>query len=101
MVEKSLVCVIYLIRISFGILLVASILLITVTIIIIMTASSNRDDDDLSSSRGNNFFFFTRWGRVGVQGQQAEAGPMTRDNAIRQYNSKLNDKTRSGNYRIV
>ncbi|MBE9249627.1 hypothetical protein IQ226_10705 [Dolichospermum sp. LEGE 00240] len=48
----------YLIRISFGILLVASILLITVTIIIIMTASSNRDDDDRSSSRGNNFFFF-------------------------------------------
>ena len=48
----------YLIRISFGILLVASILLITVTIIIIMTASSNRDDDNRSSSRGNNFFFF-------------------------------------------
>ena len=48
----------YLIRISFGILLVASILLITVTIIIIMTASSDRDDDNRSSSRSNNFFFF-------------------------------------------
>ena len=50
----------YLIRISFGILLVASIILITVTIFIIMTASSNRDDDNRggSSSRSNNFFFF-------------------------------------------
>ncbi|MTJ08453.1 hypothetical protein [Anabaena sp. UHCC 0204] len=50
----------YLIRISFGILLVASILLITVTIIIIMTASSDRDNDNRSSSssRGFNFFFF-------------------------------------------
>ncbi len=49
----------YLIRISFGVLLVASILLITVTIIIIMTASSNRDDDNRSNnSRGFNFFFF-------------------------------------------
>ncbi|WP_353931058.1 hypothetical protein WJM97_00115 [Okeanomitos corallinicola TIOX110] len=50
----------YLIRISFGILLIASIALITVTIIIIMTAAnSDRDDDNRSSgSRGFNFFFF-------------------------------------------
>ena len=49
----------YLIRISFGILLVASILLITLTIIIIMTASSDRDNDNRSNnSRGFNFFFF-------------------------------------------
>ncbi|MCE2719602.1 MAG: hypothetical protein ACK5RY_13655 [Dolichospermum sp.] len=50
----------YLIRISFGIFLVASIILITVTIFIIITASSNRDDDNRggSSSRSNNFFFF-------------------------------------------
>jgi hypothetical protein len=48
----------YLIRISFGILLVASILLITLTIIIIMTASSDRDNDNRSNnSRGFNFFF--------------------------------------------
>jgi hypothetical protein len=49
----------YLIRISFGILLVASILLITLTIIIIMTASSDKDNDNRSNnSRGFNFFFF-------------------------------------------
>ena len=48
----------YLIRISFGVLLVASILLITLTIIIIMTASSDRDNDNRSNnSRGFNFFF--------------------------------------------
>lgn len=49
----------YLIRISFGIVLVASILLITVTIIMIMTASSDRDNDNRNNnSRGFNFFFF-------------------------------------------
>ncbi|MFN9398998.1 MAG: hypothetical protein ACK57R_10395, partial [Dolichospermum sp.] len=40
----------YLIRISFGIFLVASIILITVTIFIIITASSNRDDDNRGGS---------------------------------------------------
>lgn len=49
----------YLIRISFGILLIASIALITVTIIIIITAAnSDRDDDNRSGSGGFNFFFF-------------------------------------------
>ncbi|MBD2292963.1 hypothetical protein H6G06_05570 [Anabaena sphaerica FACHB-251] len=50
----------YLIRISFGVLLVASIALITVTIIIIITAAnSDRDGDNRSSnSSGFNFFFF-------------------------------------------
>jgi hypothetical protein len=49
----------YLIRISFGILLVTSIVLILVTITIIMTASSDRDNDNRSNnSRGFNFFFF-------------------------------------------
>ncbi|MGB3420140.1 MAG: hypothetical protein WBA52_06845 [Dolichospermum sp.] len=48
----------YLIRISFGIFLVASIVLILVTITIIMNANSDRDDDNRSSSRSNNFFFF-------------------------------------------
>jgi hypothetical protein len=51
----------YLIRISFGILLIASIALIAVTIIIILTAAnSDRDGDNNSSSGGFgfNFFFF-------------------------------------------
>ena len=49
----------YLIRISFGILLVTSIVLILVTITIIMNANSDRDNDNRSNnSRGFNFFFF-------------------------------------------
>lgn len=50
----------YLIRISFGILLIASIALITITIIIILTtANSDRKGDNRSSSSGGlNFFFF-------------------------------------------
>jgi hypothetical protein len=49
----------YLIRISFGIFLVASIALITVTIILIITAiNSDRDDDNRSSSSGGGGFFF-------------------------------------------
>ncbi|NET70281.1 MAG: hypothetical protein F6K62_04460 [Sphaerospermopsis sp. SIO1G2] len=52
----------YLIRISFGILLIASIALITLTIIIIITAvNSNRDDDNgggISGGFSLNFFYF-------------------------------------------
>ncbi|TAE55200.1 MAG: hypothetical protein EAZ76_12390 [Nostocales cyanobacterium] len=52
----------YLIRISFGIFLIASIVLITLTILIIITASnSNRDDDDRGGGSGGfrfNFFYF-------------------------------------------
>lgn len=49
----------YLIRISFGIVLVASIFLITITIIIIVTAAnSDRDSNDRGSNFGGGFFFF-------------------------------------------
>ncbi|MDJ0737732.1 MAG: hypothetical protein QNJ47_27370 [Nostocaceae cyanobacterium] len=49
----------YLIRISFGILLIASIILIYVTIIIIITSSqSDRDNDDRGGNFGGGFFYF-------------------------------------------
>ncbi|MFN6571181.1 hypothetical protein [Dendronalium sp. ChiSLP03b] len=49
----------YLIRISFGIFLIASIALITITIIIIATAAnSDRDSNDRGSNFGGGFFFF-------------------------------------------
>jgi hypothetical protein len=49
----------YLIRISFGIVLILSILLITVSIFIIITAAnSNRDDDDRNSGFGGISFFY-------------------------------------------
>lgn len=47
------------------------------------------------------YYFFTRWGRVGVVGQMAPIGPIPRDSAIAQYNQKIRDKTKSGDYRIV
>ncbi|WP_414566765.1 MULTISPECIES: hypothetical protein [unclassified Anabaena] len=50
----------YLIRVSFGVLLIASIALITITIIVIITASSSDRNDNSrgSSSRGGGFFYF-------------------------------------------
>ncbi|MBW4614348.1 MAG: hypothetical protein KME21_13955 [Desmonostoc vinosum HA7617-LM4] len=49
----------YLIRISFGIFLIASIALISITIIIIITAAnSDRDSDNRGSSYNGGFFFF-------------------------------------------
>jgi poly [ADP-ribose] polymerase 2/3/4 len=46
-----------------------------------------------------NFFIWNRWGRVGVPGMNALKGPMTKDAAIREYNSKHHDKTVKGDYR--
>ncbi len=49
----------YLIRISFGILLIASIILIYVAIIIIITSSqSDRDNNDRGGNIGGGFFYF-------------------------------------------
>jgi len=50
----------YIVRISFGVLLIASIVIITLTIIIIITASSsNRDEDNRDGGfRGFDIFFF-------------------------------------------
>lgn len=42
---------------------------------------------------------WNRWGRVGVEGQSALKGPMGKDNAVRDYNDKLKDKTVKGNYK--
>lgn len=45
------------------------------------------------------YAFFTRWGRVGVPGQQTYI-PTTLDNAICFYSRKLREKiTKSGGYR--
>lgn len=46
------------------------------------------------------FIFFTRWGRIGVPGQQASIPCDTADGAIWQYTAKLRDKLRGG-YREV
>jgi predicted DNA-binding WGR domain protein len=43
----------------------------------------------------SEFVLFTRWGRVGVQGQTAEANFKNRDLAIKEYNKKLNEKRKT------
>ena len=55
----------------------------------------------LQNESTNNIHFWTRWGRVGVPGQNALMGPMPKDAAIRQYNSKHHDKTVKGDYREI
>ena len=54
-----------------------------------------------SETNPSNCYFFTRYGRVGVVGQTVLAGPETRDKCIAEYRSKLNAKTKRGDYRIV
>jgi len=51
-----------------------------------------------NDTNSNNFYFWTRWGRVGVPGQNALAGPMPKDKAIHLYEKKLSDKTCKGEY---
>jgi hypothetical protein len=53
----------YLIRISFGILLIVSIVLIAITIVVLIVAmnSSNRDNDNRRSSSSGSFIFFPRF----------------------------------------
>jgi poly [ADP-ribose] polymerase 2/3/4 len=48
----------------------------------------------------NNYMFFTRWGRVGVPGQQAPIICSSEGMAIQWYNKKLREKM-SGGYREV
>jgi poly [ADP-ribose] polymerase len=52
----------------------------------------------LNESTGN-FHVWNRWGRVGVPGQNALKGPMPKDNAVREFNNKHNEKVVKGDYR--
>lgn len=57
--------------------------------------------EDENVSGMEKYYFFNRWGRVGHIAGTTKKGPMTLDKAIREYNSKFNDKTVSGNYRVL
>jgi hypothetical protein len=61
--DKIWQIVFYLIRISFGIILVSSIIimLLAIVVIIIAVSSSRGDDNDNGSSRGGGLFFFPRF----------------------------------------
>lgn len=47
------------------------------------------------------YYFWSRWGRVGVDGQNMRMGPTSLPAAISAYNSKLRDKSVKGDYRVV
>jgi len=47
------------------------------------------------------FHFWNRWGRVGVNGQNICRGPLDLGSAIKEYETKLYDKTVKGDYRIL
>lgn len=55
----------------------------------------------LQHEANGNIFVWNRWGRVGVPGQNALKGPMPKDAAIRDFNSKHHDKTVKGDYREI
>jgi len=54
-----------------------------------------------SDSNTDACYVFTRWGRVGVKGQNSNIGPWPRNLSINEYVSKLNEKTLRGNYRKI
>lgn len=51
-----------------------------------------------SDTNSNSCYFFTRWGRVGVPGQNSLNGPMTPLFAISSYESKYREKSKKGDY---
>lgn len=52
----------------------------------------------VEKANNKKFWVWNRWGRVGVEGQNALKGPMSKDQAIKEYNGKLIQKTKQGNY---
>jgi poly [ADP-ribose] polymerase len=42
-----------------------------------------------SNDDPNRCYFYTRYGRVGLEGQNSEAGPVKPDEAVLSYNSKM------------
>lgn len=54
-----------------------------------------------SDTNSNHCYFYTRWGRVGVKGQQSNVGPCPINSAIHLYNAKYHDKHHNGNYREI
>jgi poly [ADP-ribose] polymerase 2/3/4 len=51
-------------------------------------------------SSGDQYFIFTRWGRVGLVGNKAEAGPISLAEALDNYREKLREKFEHGYKKI-
>ncbi len=50
----------------------------------------------LLNEKTGSIHVWNRWGRVGVEGQSMMKGPFTKDKALSDYNSKINDKKKGG-----
>ena len=55
----------------------------------------------LEQKSNGNLFFWSRWGRVGVPGQNNLMGPLDKKQAITSYEKKYKDKTKSGEYKEI
>ncbi len=53
----------------------------------------------LQLNSNDKLYFWNRWGRVGVPGQNAIKGPISQEEAIKDFNNKHRDKTVKGDYR--
>lgn len=53
----------------------------------------------LQHEASSELYFWSRWGRVGVPGQNCKAGPLSKSSAIQQYTKKYYDKASKGSYR--
>ncbi|KAL4507011.1 hypothetical protein ABPG72_001804 [Tetrahymena utriculariae] len=49
----------------------------------------------------DQYFHFNRWGRVGVVGQNSMKGPFTAEQACSEYEKKLKEKSKDGDYRVL
>lgn len=54
-----------------------------------------------SDTNPNNCYLFTRWGRVGVAGQNSNQGPMRPMAAVIKYERKYYKKARKGGYQEI
>ena len=55
----------------------------------------------LQNESTGQIFVWNRWGRVGVPGNNALKGPFPKESAIRDFNTKHNEKTVKGDYREI
>ena len=55
----------------------------------------------LVNEKSGQMFVWNRWGRVGVPGQNCMKGPFPKEQALKDYNSKVHDKTVKGDYKEI
>lgn len=55
----------------------------------------------LLNEKSSQLFVWNRWGRVGVPGQNCMKGPFPKDTALKEYRTKVHDKTVKGDYKEI